>query len=154
MCLFVVFLFFVFDMKSLSLSFDILEYFIYSNWEISHIKNGGQTDKQTHKSAYWVAPQLKNTQAIKVIKFMLVTKSVTSLCAWWLSLVGGDFWMLYSFCPSLEMDWSNLKGQNYIGQSPSTEGGHQLLKQPCKCQMFIWIFWPGNHHGIELRSFV
>ena len=52
-----------FDMKSLSLSLNILEYSRYSKRETFNIKNWGHTDKhthrQTHKSMYCVAAQLK-----------------------------------------------------------------------------------------------
>ena len=43
----------------ISLSLNFLEYSRYSKIEIFHIKNRGQTHRQTHKSTYWVAAQLK-----------------------------------------------------------------------------------------------
>ena len=48
----------------ISLSLNFLEYSRYSKIEIFHIKNRGQTHKQTHKSTYWVAAQLKISQPV------------------------------------------------------------------------------------------
>ena len=61
MYLFVVRLF-SFFLYEISLSLNILEYSIYSKREIFHIKKGEQRDRQTHMSAYRVAPQLKITR--------------------------------------------------------------------------------------------
>ena len=104
---------------------------------------------------------------IKVSIFMEVTTSMTSLCGFWLSLVGGDypFWNFFFFfwnCPSLDLGWSTQKRlvTNYRGHSPPTKSDHHLQKPQCKCQIFVWlhlsicwIFCPQNNLGFELRSF-